>query len=91
MGRIVRCEFAGAAATAKDPTYPVIPARGKPRSETGIKSTLAADYRLAVTALRSAAESAESKPWKMRKFAGVKSKINRLGEPAGSAAEPSTA
>ena len=80
MGRIVRCEFAGAAATAKDPIYPEIPSRAKPKYEKAVKSTLATDYRLAVTAMRTAAEEAPSSDWKMKKFSHVKAKINKVGD-----------
>ena len=85
--RIVKCEFAGVAATAKDPIYPTMPAlkkSGSAAAASGTKSTLASDYRLAVTAMRLAQERGGDAPeWKMRKFAGVKAKIGRDGTPAG--------
>ena len=87
--RIVKCEFAGAAATAKDPIYPDIPGRTKPALKTGIKTTLSQDYRLAVTAMRLATESGEVAPeWKMKKFSNVKAKISRDGSPAEPASSP---
>ena len=72
---MIRAEYAGPAALAKDPTYPTLPEREKTKKFAGPKTTTAAELR--ATAIRTSVEAAttEVKPWKMKKFEGVKSKL----------------
>jgi hypothetical protein len=73
VGSVIKCEFAGEAATAKDTTYPAMPTRK--REHFVPKSTVAAELRSTAVKGAIAAAATETKPWKMKKFEKVKSRL----------------
>ena len=73
VSSVIKAEYSGGMATAKDATYPTLPSRKKETLRP--KDTVAASLRSTTVAAKLQEASTETKPWKMKKFEAVKSRL----------------